>query len=135
MGFRATSDNRYKLLEMSVDLDLKGYEHKDENGEPTGIALPYVVTIEKGSGEVLAIRRNWEPDDESYTKRQHFVHYGYVPGFGFYHFGLIHLIGASRVTTLRSLPASGAMPTWPAVRSRTTCSPCLTKSQAKFWLA
>ena len=81
LGFRATSDDRYKLLEMHVDLDLPGYEHKDDNGEPTGIALPYVVTLEKGSGTVLAIRRNWEPDDETHQKRQHFVHYGYIPGF------------------------------------------------------
>jgi hypothetical protein len=65
------------------------------DGELTGIALPYVVTIEKGSSTVLAIRRNWEEgDDDTYQKRQHFVHYGYVPGFGFYCFGLIHLVGA-----------------------------------------
>ena len=94
MGFRATTDSRFKLLEMNVELDLKGYEHKGEDGKPTGIALPYIVTIEKGTATVLAIRRNWQPDDETYAKRQHFVHYGYVPGFGFYCFGLIHLIGA-----------------------------------------
>jgi len=94
MGFRATSDDRYKLLEMHVDLDLAGYEDVDEDGEPTGIALPYVVTIEKGTQEILSIRRNWRPEDETKQKRQHFVHYGYVPGFGFYCFGLIHLVGA-----------------------------------------
>ena len=87
LGFSATSDNRYKLLEMQVNLDLPGYEH-EEDGEQTGIALPYIVTIEKGSNTVLSIRRNWEEGDETYAKRQHFVHYGYVPGFGFYYFGL-----------------------------------------------
>lgn len=112
MGFRATSDNRYKLLEMHVELDLPGYEHTDETGKPTGIALPYVVTVEKGSGVVLAIRRNWEPDDETHTARQHFVHYGYVPGFGFYHFGLVHLVGAfakSGTSLLRQLVDAGTL--------------------------
>lgn len=116
MGFRATSDDRFKLLEMNVDLDLEGYEHKDENGEPTGIALPYVVTIEKGSSNILAIRRNWEPDDETYAKRQHFVHYGYVPGFGFYCFGLIHLIGAfakSGTSLIRQLVDAGTLSNLP----------------------
>jgi hypothetical protein len=116
MGFRATSDDRFKLLEMNVDLDLEGYEHKDEDGEPTGIALPYVVTIEKGSSNILAIRRNWEPDDETYAKRQHFVHYGYVPGFGFYCFGLIHLIGAfakSGTSLIRQLVDAGTLSNLP----------------------
>jgi hypothetical protein len=116
MGFRATSDNRFKLLEMNVDLDLKGYEHKDEDGNKTGIALPYVVTIEKGTSNVLAIRRNWEPDDETHAKRQHFVHYGYVPGFGFYCFGLIHLIGAfakSGTSLIRQLVDAGTLSNLP----------------------
>ena len=116
MGFRATSDNRFKLLEMNVDLDLEGYEHKDEKGKKTGIALPYVITIEKGSSNVLAIRRNWEPDDETYAKRQHFVHYGYVPGFGFYYFGLIHLIGAfakSSTSLIRQLVDAGTLSNLP----------------------
>jgi hypothetical protein len=116
LGFRATSDNRYKVLEMHVDLDLPGYEHTDEDGKPTGMALPYVVTIEKGSNHVLAIRRNWEPDDETYKKRQHFVHYGYVPGFGFYCFGLIHLIGAfakSGTSILRQLVDAGSLSNLP----------------------
>jgi len=116
MGFRATSDDRFKLLEMNVDLDLEGYEHKDKDGEPTGIALPYVVTIEKGSSNILAIRRNWEPDDETFTKRQHFVHYGYVPGFGFYCFGLIHLIGAfakSGTSLIRQLVDAGTLSNLP----------------------
>jgi hypothetical protein len=116
LGFRATTDNRYKVLEMHVDLDLPGYEHTDEDGKPTGMALPYVVTIEKGSNHVLAIRRNWEPDDETYKKRQHFVHYGYVPGFGFYCFGLIHLIGAfakSGTSILRQLVDAGSLSNLP----------------------
>jgi len=116
MGFRATSDDRFKLLEMNVDLDLEGYEHKDKDGETTGIALPYVVTIEKGSSNILAIRRNWEPDDETFTKRQHFVHYGYVPGFGFYCFGLIHLIGAfakSGTSLIRQLVDAGTLSNLP----------------------
>ena len=115
MGFRATSDNRYKLLEMSVDIDLPGYEH-EEDGEPTGIKLPYIVTIEKGSNKVLAVRRNWEPDDETYQKRQHYVHYGYVPGFGFYYFGLIHLIGAfakSGTSLIRQLVDAGTLSNLP----------------------
>lgn len=95
MGFNASMDDRYNILEMHVDLDLPGFEDVDEDGEPTGIALPYVVTLERGTGEVLSIRRNWNPDDENKQKRQHFVHYGYVPSFGFYCLGLIHLIGAS----------------------------------------
>ena len=116
MGFRATADNRFKLLEMNVDLDLEGYEHKDKKGEKTGIMLPYVVTVEKGTSNVLAIRRNWEPDDDTYTKRQHFVHYGYVPGFGFYCFGLIHLIGAfakSGTSLIRQLVDAGTLSNLP----------------------
>jgi len=116
LGFRATTDDRYKILEMHVYLDLPGYEHKGENGEPTGIALPYVVTIEKGSMTVLSIRRNWEPDDETHQKRQHFVHYGYIPGFGFYCFGLIHLIGAfakSGTSILRQLVDAGSLSNLP----------------------
>ena len=115
LGFRATSDARYKLLEMQVNLDLKGYEHEEE-GEPTGIALPYIVTIEKGSNTILAIRRNWEPDDETHAKRQHLVHYGYVPGFGFYYFGLIHLVGAfakSGTSLIRQLVDAGTLSNLP----------------------
>jgi len=116
MGFRATSDDRYKLLETQVFLDLEGYEDKDENGKPTGIALPYIVTIDKSSQEVLAIRRNWEPDDEGCQKRNHMVHYGYIPGFGFYCFGLIHLIGAyakSGTSILRQLVDAGTLANLP----------------------
>jgi hypothetical protein len=116
MGFRATSDSRYKVLEMHVDYDLPGYEHKDEDGNPTGVALPYVITIEKGTNTVLAVRRNWEPNDETYQKRQHFVHYGYVPGFGFYYFGLIHLVGAfakSGTSLIRQLVDAGTLSNLP----------------------
>lgn len=117
MGFRATQDDRFKLLEMQVELDLKGYEHKDEDsGEETGIALPYIVTIEKGTTKILAIRRNWEPDDELCQKRTHFVHYGYIPGFGFYNFGLVHLIGAfakSGTSILRQLVDAGTLSNLP----------------------
>jgi hypothetical protein len=116
LGFKATSDSRYKLLEMHVNLDLPGFEHQDKDGMDTGIALPYVVTLEKGSSEILSIRRNWQPDDETYAKRQHFVHYGYVPGFGFYCFGLIHLIGAfakSGTSIIRQLVDAGTLANLP----------------------
>jgi hypothetical protein len=110
LGFRATSDERYKILEMHVDLDLPGFESED------GVAYPYVITIEKGSNTVLSIRRNWEPDDDTYKKRQHFVHYGYVPGFGFYCFGLIHLVGAfakSGTSLIRQLVDAGTLSNLP----------------------
>ena len=116
MGFSATSDDRYKLLEMHIDLDLPGYEDEDDDGELTGIALPYVVTLEKGSMEVLSIRRNWDPEDKKKAKRNHFVHYGYVPGFGFYCFGLIHLVGAfakSGTALIRQLVDAGTLSNLP----------------------
>ena len=116
MGFRATSDDRYKIYETQVFLDLEGYEDKDEKGKPTGIALPYIVTIDKSSKEILSIRRNWEPDDEGCQKRNHMVHYGYIPGFGFYCFGLIHLIGAyakSGTSILRQLVDAGTLANLP----------------------
>jgi hypothetical protein len=116
LGFRATSDDRYKLLEMHVNYDLPGFEHTDKDGNQTGIALPYVITIEKGTNKVLAIRRNWKPDDKKQLKRQHFVHYGYIPGFGFYCFGLIHLIGAyakSGTSLIRQLVDAGTLSNLP----------------------
>jgi hypothetical protein len=116
MGFRALSDDRYKLLEINVDLDIPGYEHTDKDGEPTGIGLPYIVTIEHGSMKCLAIRRNWKQGDKLHTKRQHYVHYGYVPGFGFYCFGLIHLVGAfakSGTSILRQLVDAGTLANLP----------------------
>jgi hypothetical protein len=116
MGFSATSDDRYKILEFHVELDLEGYEDKDEDGEETGIALPYVVTIEKASQEVLAIRRNWVEDDEAKNKRQHFIHYPYIPGFGFYAFGLVHLLGSfakSGTSLIRQLVDAGTLSNLP----------------------
>jgi hypothetical protein len=116
MGFQASSDDRYKILEIQVNLDIPGHEDKDEDGKPTGIALPYIVTIEKGTQNVLAIRRNWRPEDETKQKRNHFVHYGYVPGFGFYCFGLIHLVGAfakSGTSLIRQLVDAGTLSNLP----------------------
>ena len=115
-GFSATADDRFQLLEMHVNLDLKDYPDVDKDNNETGIALPYVVTIEKGTGTVLAIRRNWREDDELKLRRQHFVHYGYIPGFGFYYFGLIHLIGGhSKAATslLRQLVDAGTLSNLP----------------------
>ena len=114
LGFRATTDDRYKLLEMQVDLIIEDDKFRDKDDE--GIALPYIVTIEKGSSEILAIRRNWQPDDKLKTKRNHFVHYSYVPGFGFYAFGLIHLIGAfakSGTSLIRQLVDAGTLSNLP----------------------
>jgi hypothetical protein len=111
MGFRASTDDRYKLLEMHVDLEIEDDEYAQE-----GIALPYVVTIDKQSQEVLAVRRNWNPDDEKKLKRNHFVHYSYVPGFGFYAFGLIHLVGAfakSGTSLIRQLVDAGTLSNLP----------------------
>jgi hypothetical protein len=110
LGFNPTEDDRYKILEMHVNLDLENGDSDD------GIAVPYVVTIEKGTGTILAIRRNWNPDDKLKLKRQHFVHYGYIPGFGFYCFGLIHLIGAfakSGTMILRQLVDAGTLSNLP----------------------
>jgi hypothetical protein len=115
MGFDATNDDRYKILEMNVNLDLEGYEDEDDQGT-TGIALPYIVTIDKGTTEILSIRRNWNPDDKKKKRREHFVHYGYIPGFGFYCFGLIHLIGAfskSGTMLLRQLVDAGTLSNLP----------------------
>jgi len=115
-GFSATMDNRFQLLEMHVNIDLPGYPDVDKDNNETGLALPYVVTIEKGTGTVLAIRRNWREDDRLKEKRQHFVHYGYIPGFGFYYFGLIHLIGGhSKAATslLRQLIDAGTLSNLP----------------------
>ena len=115
-GFSASMDDRFQLLEMHVNLDLPGYPDVDKNNSETGIALPYVVTIEKGTGTILAIRRNWKEDDKLKLKRQHFVHYGYIPGFGFYYFGLIHLIGGhSKAATslLRQLIDAGTLSNLP----------------------
>jgi len=116
MGMSAVQDDRYRILEMHVDLDLKGYEHTDKDGEQTGIALPYVVTVEKATTKILAIRRNWYEGDELHLKRQHFVHYQYIPGFGFYGYGLIHLIGGyakSATMLIRQLVDAGTLSNLP----------------------
>jgi len=115
MGFDATNDDRFKILEMNVDLDLEGFEDEDD-GEKTGIALPYIVTIDKGTSEILSVRRNWNQFDEQQKRREHFVHYGYIPGFGFYCFGLIHLIGGfskSGTMLLRQLVDAGTLSNLP----------------------
>ena len=112
----ALQDDRFRVLEMHVELDLKGFEDKDKHGEETGIALPYVVTVEKGTRKVLAIRRNWYEDDTLHLKRQHFVHYQYIPGFGFYGYGLIHLIGGyakSATMLIRQLVDAGTLSNLP----------------------
>ena len=116
MGFSATSDDRYKILEFHVNIDLEGYEDKDEKGKKTGIGLPYIITIEKTSNVVLAIRRNWMEDDPRKVKRQHFVHYPYIPGFGFYAFGLVHLLGSfakSGTSLIRQLVDAGTLANLP----------------------
>jgi len=115
-GMTALQDDRFRFLEMHVDLDLAGFEHVNKSGEPTGIALPYVVTVEKATRKVLAIRRNWYEDDELHSKRQHFVHYQYIPGFGFYGYGLIHLIGGyarSATMLIRQLVDAGTLSNLP----------------------
>ena len=115
-GFNDLNDDRYTLFECHVDLDLKGYEDKDDNGEETGIALPYVVTLIKGTNDVLAIRRNWKENDPLRLKRQHFVHYQYIPGFGAYGFGLFHLIGGfakSATSIMRQLVDAGTLSNLP----------------------
>ena len=115
-GFSDLNDERYTLYECHVDLDLKGFEDEDEDDEPTGIMLPYVVTLIKGTNDVLAIRRNWEEDDPLKLKRQHFVHYQYIPGFGAYGFGLFHLIGGfakSATSLMRQLIDAGTLANLP----------------------
>jgi hypothetical protein len=115
-GFSATFDDRFELYESHVDLDLPGYEDKDEDGELTGIALPYVVTMIRGTNEVLAIRRNWKEEDQLKLKRHHFVHYQYIPGYGAYGFGLFHLIGGyakSATSIMRQLVDAGTLSNLP----------------------
>ena len=114
-GYSATQDNRYRVLEMHVNFNLPGYEDK-KDGEDTEIGLPYVITIEKQSGTILAIRRNWYEEDVLKLKRNHFVHYQYIPGFGFYGYGLIHLIGGyarSATSIIRQLVDAGTLSNLP----------------------
>ena len=122
----------YTLLECHVDLDLEGFEDIGPDGEPTGIKLPYIVTVEEGSGTVLSIRRNYAPNDPKKQRVQYFVHFKFLPGLGFYGFGLIHMIGGlSRTATvaLRQLLDAGTLSNLPAgfkqrgVRVRDEASP------------
>jgi hypothetical protein len=109
-GYNLSDDDRYQIYEIHVDYDLPGYEDED------GIALPYVVTLERGTTKILAIRRNWDEDDEHRLKRQHFVQYTYVPGFGAYGLGLIHLIGGyarAGTSLIRQLVDAGTLSNLP----------------------
>ena len=109
-GFTLTDDDRYQILELHVDYDLPGYEDEDE------IALPYVVTIDRGTNKVLAVRRNWNPEDKQKLKRDHFVQYTYIPGFGAYGLGLIHLIGGyarAGTSIMRQLVDAGTLANLP----------------------
>ena len=117
-GFSDLNDDRYTLYESHVDLVIASDPHTEcgEDGEPLGITLPYVVTVLKGTNDVLAIRRNWAPDDDLCLKRQHFVHYQYIPGFGAYGFGLFHLIGGyakSATSIMRQLVDAGTLSNLP----------------------
>ena len=114
-GFNSLNDDRYVLYEVQINLDLEGYED-EEDGKPTGIALPYIVTILGGSNDVLSIRRNFYEDDETKERRSHFVHYIYIPGFGIYGFGLFHLIGGfarSATSIMRQLVDAGTLSNLP----------------------
>ena len=115
-GFSLSDDDRYTLLEIHTEWDLEGFEDKDKYGEPTGVALPYVITLEQGTGTILSIRRNYDPDDKAKLKRQHFVHYTYIPGFGFYGMGLIHIIGGyarAGTSLIRQLVDAGTLSNLP----------------------
>ena len=114
---RSYTDDVFTLLEMHVDLDLEGFEDMSPEGEPTGIQLPYIVTIDEGSGQVLSIRRNFDEGSDLARKRHYFVHYKFMPGLGFYGFGLIHMIGGlGRASTsiLRQLIDAGTLANLPA---------------------
>ena len=108
-------DQRHNLLEMMVNVDLHGFEDLEDN-EPTHIGLPYIITVDKSSTIILSIRRNWKEEDELKLKRQHFVHYQYLPGLGFYGFGLVHMIGGltkSATSLLRQLVDAGTLANLP----------------------
>lgn len=110
-------NGQYELLEMHVDLDLEGFENMGENGEPTGLKLPYVVTLEQGTGKVLSIYRNYLPNDPLFMRQKYFVHYKFLPGLGFYGFGLVHMLGGlTRTATaaLRALLDAGTLSNLPA---------------------
>jgi hypothetical protein len=110
-GYSITDDERYSIYEVHVDMVIDGFDDSDDD-----VARPYVVTIERGTGAVLAIRRNWNPEDPLMLKRQHFVHYVYVPGFGFYGLGLIHIIGGyarAGTSLIRQLVDAGTLANLP----------------------
>ena len=115
-GFSDLNDERYTLYECHVDLELDGFEDVDDEGNETGIMVPYVVTLIKGTHDILSVRRNWNEGDELRLKRQHFVHYQYIPGFGAYGFGLFHLIGGfakSATSIMRQLIDAGTLSNLP----------------------
>ena len=114
---KSATDDLYTVLEMHVNLDIEGFEDVDQMGEPTGIKLPYIVTLDQGSGEVLAIRRNYEENDALKQKVSYFVHYKFLPGLGFYGFGLIHMIGGlgkAATSILRQLIDAGTLANLPS---------------------
>ena len=114
---RTYSDEIYTILEMHVDLDIEGFEDMSPNGEPTGIAIPYIVTLDEGSGHILSVRRNFEEGAGLAKKQQYFVHYKFMPGLGFYGFGLIHMIGGlgrAATSILRQLIDAGTLANLPA---------------------
>ena len=114
---RTYSDEVYTILEMHVDLDIEGFEDMAPDGEPTGIAIPYIVTLDEGSGNILSIRRNFEEGTGISKKMQYFVHYKFMPGLGFYGFGLIHMIGGlgrAATSILRQLIDAGTLANLPA---------------------
>jgi hypothetical protein len=114
-GFNSLNDDRFELFECHINLDLEGYEDK-EDGKETGIEIPYVVTVIGGTGEILSVRRNYHEDDPTKARRDHFVHYVYIPGFGVYGFGLFHLIGGfarSATSIMRQLVDAGTLSNLP----------------------
>jgi hypothetical protein len=117
-GIKKTRDEDvFTILECHVNLDIEGFEDVGQDGEPTGIKLPYIVTIEEGSRQVLSIRRNYKPEDPMKLKIQYFVHFRFLPGMGFYGFGLIHMIGGlsrTATTALRQLLDAGTLSNLPA---------------------
>jgi hypothetical protein len=115
-GFSSLNDTRYIIYEAAVDLDLKGFEDRDKDGELTGVALPYIVTMVYGTNLILAVRRNWREEDKTRQKRLHYVHYQYIPGYGAYGFGLFHLIGGfakSATSIMRQLVDAGTLSNLP----------------------
>ena len=114
---KTESDDVYNILEIHADLDIEGFEDLGQDGQPTGIKLPYVITIDNGSGEILSITRNYDQNDPMKRKRQYFVHYKFLPGLGFYGFGLIHMIGGlgrAATSILRQLIDAGTLANLPS---------------------